>query len=618
MLSVIYPIFQPFKSHPPLALSILFYMRLILRSMQVPVRCIVLTIMCLYTSVFARPVRALETDAAYILLDSPDSPVHKWMGISIQELSKIGTDRVNNPDSLEKAIETFTAIVGRYEGGGVPDADLHAVVSAMNNLGYVYTFHFLDYQKGIRYLNTGLEIAEAKGIKDVIPVICLNLGAIYTLNQTQYSGISFPEKSVKVYTKGLQVAWETKDWENYFKLINNLLNVQALLPQKMLPEEILDGFSECTKYAGRHIMYPFTLLHVRAYEAIRHKDYDRALSLYAEMEKKTTGFQDAVRYRLMAMSEKVLVLEMKSDYKTATTEIDKALQVALSHGCDDIALSLYDDARRLYADMGDKEKAEHYYVQYLKQKDSIFDACRMKAVGEIQFRHDMDKMEHTVRDLSYHKQIQKVWLWALGFLSLLAILFAVYYNYSNRRLRQRNQSLYQKNLTNIETENRNFSLKKENDELRSELAVLREKPCGAEPHDKQNKYSYSILDDDRKNAIRQKMDAVIEEDRNIFNQDFSLAMLAEKVGCPQTYLSQVISEKTGKNFYTILSERRIKEACRMMSNPDYIHLTIEGVASEVGIRSRSNFTSLFKKFTGLTPGEFARQSRESGHKAGDK
>ena len=46
-----------------------------------------------------------------------------------------------------------------------------------------------------------------------------------------------------------------------------------------------------------------------------------------------------------------------------------------------------------------------------------------------------------------------------------------------------------------------------------------------------------------------------------------------------------------------------------MADPSNSNLSIEGVATEVGIRSRSNFTALFKKFTGLTPTQFARQTR---------
>lgn len=539
----------------------------------------------------------------------------QWVVSPIPELSRRGNEYISNPDSFPQAIQVFTAIVGRYEGEGASDRDIRQVVSAMNNLGYVYTFHYLDYQKGIKYLNQGLELAESRGIKDLIPVICLNLGAIYSLNHGYFSTSGFPERSMKVYSRGLEVAFEVKDWKNYLKLLNNVLNLHLQYPGSPLPKGGYMDIREVGKYAADDVMYPFTLLHVQACEAAAHGGYARADSLYSLMEKNTAGFQDEARYRLMAISEKARMKEEQRDFSSAINEITRTLQIADDNDCDDLSLVFYDDARRLYTLMGDRGQAERYYVLYLKQKDSIFNACRMMAVNEYQFQHEMDKIEHTVRDLSYRKKIQNVWLWVFGIFSALALLFALYYMYSNRRLRQRNKSLYRKNLVTIATQDRNFSLEKENDELRSELSSLRERSRESETHDRKGKYSYSMLDESRKEEIHKKMETVIEEDRDIFNQDFSLAMLAEKIGCPSTYLSQVIGEKTGKNFYVILSERRIKEACRIMSNPANCRLTIEGVALEVGIRSRSNFTSLFKKFTGLTPGEFARQTRELGHAA---
>lgn len=573
----------------------------------------ILTIICLFASVVPLHTFTVKTDAAVILNNSDVASYDQWLGRSIKDLKKIGDRNLTHPDSFPRAIQAFTAIVGRYEGGGVYDADINDVISAMNNLGYIYTFHLLDYQKGIIYLNQALELAESKGIKTHVPVICLNLGAIYAFNQAYFSGIKSPDKSSQIYFKGLEAAREVNDWKNYLKLFNNVIDALIVHPMSF-DKKILAEFRRCAPHARHDIMYPFTLLHMQAYEAMTRGDFRKADSLCSVMENKTTGFQDSVRYKLMALSEKARIKELEKDTASALSETIRIIGIARKNGCDDILMSFYDDARRLYASLGDKEKSEHYYILYLKQKDSVFDAFRMKAVSEYQFYHDINKMEHTVRDLSYHQKIQNVWLWALGIFSALAVLFALYYNYTNRRLRQRNQSLYRKNLINIDAEDRNFGLRKENERLRSELTSAYEKNRKTEA----NKYSYSILDEERKKEIHQKMENVIEEDRDIFNQNFSLSMLADKVGCPQTYLSQVISEKTDKNFYTILSERRIKEACRMLSDPANSHLTIEGVASLIGIRSRSNFTALFKKFTGLTPGEFARQSRETSNTGGTK
>ena len=148
----------------------------------------------------------------------------------------------------------------------------------------------------------------------------------------------------------------------------------------------------------------------------------------------------------------------------------------------------------------------------------------MKAVNEFEFRNEMDKMETTVRNLSYHKKIQYFWIWILGVSAFLAILFVVYYVHTNRRLRQSNQSLYQKTLNAIKTEDSNFELRKENEELRSRISALTSKEADpSESADKRTKYSYSQLDEERKEDIQHKIETVMATDRDVFSQDLSVA-----------------------------------------------------------------------------------------------
>lgn len=574
-------------------------------------RTIAIAFACLMICLAILPVNSRRTQAsASVLLRDPVNPQYRpWIGRSVSELAGIGRRTISQPDSFPTAIKAYTTILGLYDAGLYEEKDIRDIVSAFNNLGYIYTFHYLDYQKGIRYLNQGLELAEKKGVKERIPVICLNLGAIYSFNQLQFSGISFPEKTLNIYYKGLEAALKVNDVTNYMKLFNNVLNVAVTIQYHELPKTIFEDFHRVPKSKEDNLMFPFTEKHIEAYNSILAKDYMKALSIYSDMEDMTSGFQDATRYKLMAISEKVALQELMKDYSSAAKELERGLDIAGINGYDDITLTFLNDARRLYSNLGETDKADRYYIDYLKQKDSILNACSMKAVSEIEFHNEIDRMENTVRDLSYHKKIQYMWIWILGIFSFLAILFIVYYFYTNRRLRQQNRTLYQKTLSAIRTEDLNFELRKENEALRARAADRSSEEGEATSSDKKNKYSYSQLDEERKERIRQKIETVIEEDRDVFRQDFSLGTLAEKVGCPQTYLSQVMSEKIGKNFYTLLSERRIKEACLLMSDPANANLSIEGIASEVGIRSRSNFTSLFKKFTGLTPAQFARQTR---------
>jgi len=76
-----------------------------------------------------------------------------------------------------------------------------------------------------------------------------------------------------------------------------------------------------------------------------------------------------------------------------------------------------------------------------------------------------------------------------------------------------------------------------------------------------------------------------------------------------------MSERLGKNLHQLISEYRIKEACRRISDQDqYGRYTIEAIAASVGFKSRTNFSTNFKKVTGLTPSQYLREAQKTAQK----
>ena len=97
----------------------------------------------------------------------------------------------------------------------------------------------------------------------------------------------------------------------------------------------------------------------------------------------------------------------------------------------------------------------------------------------------------------------------------------------------------------------------------------------------------------------------MENSREVFSQDFSLDKLTALVGSRSKYVSQIINETYEKNFSAFLAERRIREACQILSDESLMkNYTIEAIAANLGFKSRTNFISVFKRVTGLTPTQF--------------
>lgn len=120
----------------------------------------------------------------------------------------------------------------------------------------------------------------------------------------------------------------------------------------------------------------------------------------------------------------------------------------------------------------------------------------------------------------------------------------------------------------------------------------------------QKKYGGSSLSDETAKSIVDSVRIALESDDLFKIQGLSLQSLADKIDVNQTYLSQAINSQLDMSFSEYVNEYRIREAERMLVSDDYANLSVEGIATEVGFRSRSAFYRAFKQKTGMTPSQF--------------
>lgn len=90
-----------------------------------------------------------------------------------------------------------------------------------------------------------------------------------------------------------------------------------------------------------------------------------------------------------------------------------------------------------------------------------------------------------------------------------------------------------------------------------------------------------------------------------YAEDISLDNLADKLNMSNAYLSVYIKEKTGVNFIDHLNDIRINQAQALLSGTD---MNINDISIQIGYRNITSFNRMFKKRTGMTPGEYRKNN----------
>ncbi len=127
------------------------------------------------------------------------------------------------------------------------------------------------------------------------------------------------------------------------------------------------------------------------------------------------------------------------------------------------------------------------------------------------------------------------------------------------------------------------------------------------------KYQKSGLSADSSESLHQDLSLIMSNEKLFRESELSLSELARRLNAPPNYLSQVINEREGKNFYDYINSMRIEEFKRLATGPDSRKYTLLALAQECGFNSKSSFNRYFKKVTGKSPSEFVQTVSDSGN-----
>lgn len=504
-----------------------------------------------------------------------------------------------------------------------PTIETQQIVCKALNRAATICFYNCDYRLSLELLLKALTICESIGYMEYISRIYNNIGNVY------YQFMDY--KSAKKYYD-LAYKYSTSNYSSG-AILNNLgmiayderkLDSALLLYRKAhrLKNEVNDSiYNELFNNIG---MVCRDL-----------KQYDSAFYYYMSALNNARKCKLDEKEAKILSSIGILHFDLKH-FDSARFYFVESNAIANKSKLLDALSSNYLYFSKMEEMQGNLRSSLDYYKNYSSLKDSLFDSNKYATINELQFTYDMGKVDKHIEELNIEQEIKdrtitmqrKSQMVMLIALLIVITLFVMVYR-KNKNLNTAYNKLVSKNVAIVNFDKITQQIRQEyEDRLKEkdliisqlELRVPNGEKINAnnerlsdasnnfpqidEDTDKENsftKYKDIQLRDDSKNELAKAILNIMSK-RDVFcNPDFSLTALAEMVNSNSSYVSYIINSSLGGNFRTFINDYRIKEACKLLSDPSNQKYSIETIATMVGFKSKSTFNPIFKEITGVTP-----------------
>ena len=517
----------------------------------------------------------------------------RWMNLPSSKLIEMGAgygEIQNHPDS---ALVCFSIVSSRYK----PDmtkAQKRDITQAYIGKWYVYFFCFFDYSQAFENLTHAQEIAESTG--EGIGRVFLNFGCTYQTISEQSGDMKPDSLALDYYRKSYWQSKKEKDYNTLEMTMANMITVSSTL--KCL-DQIGKEMADYRKIKTKDETHAYNLLLYTGLSNLQKGNYQQAINAF---DKQLAVMKDNIgnaRYIYVNHTNKARVYAAQGNYRKAIAQMNIADSTAHVLDMKDARLEVYSMMSEYYEKLGMKQETENYRNRYFRLKDTLLNYHQVASVGELRFLGEMKKVDKQLQKIEHQRRVQSIIIKSVvGIIIIILIAMIVVWR-KNKLLRQRNETLYLKNIEMLRRE----------EEYRNQRKEL--KQVEIKRNEDRQKYKSSSLDETSKQQLMARIRDVMENSQEIYSTDFSGQQLASLVDAKYNYVSQVINESSGMNFNTFVNEYRIIEACKRLNDKEnYGNFTIEAISNSVGFKSRTTFIQSFKRYTGLTPSDYLKIARQ--------
>lgn len=106
---------------------------------------------------------------------------------------------------------------------------------------------------------------------------------------------------------------------------------------------------------------------------------------------------------------------------------------------------------------------------------------------------------------------------------------------------------------------------------------------------------------ERKVDDTKHIDRILDYINTNYRTEIDFEKMADNIGISYSYIRKIVKEVTGKSLLDYVNVLRINEAKRLIRQTN---MTITEIATNLGYNNIQSFSRFFKKYEGITPGEF--------------
>lgn len=256
------------------------------------------------------------------------------------------------------------------------------------------------------------------------------------------------------------------------------------------------------------------------------------------------------------------------------------------------SIELLEEKAEVLMDIHQFENAANTYKEIISMKNSLSKQNMAAQLDDLRSIYELDRL---TAEKEKHRLYVIITLTGCFFLIIILIIYILY----SRRLKEKNRNLFNRiqELARLEKEQQRIE--------REEISRLEKQAeaCTAFPNE-------TSVDSLREELLIKRLRVWLNTDNRFTQPDINRKQMADYLGTNEKYLADAIrnqcDRQTVSDFINML---RLSYARELLSgNPE---MTIETVALEAGLNTRTTLFRLFRKYYGMSPSEFRAVLKQS-------